>query len=186
MKANTEAQIYRYKKVEDWIQPVPATMPEDIKVQCTFPRSPLNNLPALPKHAPEFIPTEKLSSEQMEKLNIDNNPHMTEEEQHLLRHVLAINERSIAFTEDERGTFQQDYFTDYKIPVVAHTPWMDRNIPLPLAQHEEIIQLLKEKMETGVYEKAQSSYRSWWFRIQKKGGGLRIVHDLQNLNGVTI
>ena len=186
IQVNKGARIYRYKKVEDRIRPVPAILPEDIKVQRTFPEDPLKNLPVLPKHAPEFVPTGKLTSERMEKLNIHNNPHLTTEERRLLQHVLVLNERSIAFTEDERGTFRRDYFTDYQIPVVPHIPWMDRNIPLPPARREEIIQLLKEKMETGVYEKAQSSYRSRWFCIQKKGGGLRIVHDLQNLNGVTI
>ena len=46
--------------------------------------------------------------------------------------------------------------------------------------------MLKEKIEAGVYEKTQSSYRSRWFCVEKKNGDLRMVHDLQKLNGVTI
>ena len=59
----------------------------------------------------------------------------------------------------ERGTFRQDYFSDYQIPVTLHIPWMDKNMTLPPGHQEEIIQLPKEKkIEAGVYEKAQSSY----------------------------
>jgi hypothetical protein len=46
--------------------------------------------------------------------------------------------------------------------------------------------MLKLKIEAGVYEPCQSSYRSHWFCVMKKNGKLRIVHDLQPLNKVTI
>jgi len=46
--------------------------------------------------------------------------------------------------------------------------------------------VLRLKIEAGVYEQSQSSYRSQWFVVQKKNGKLRIVHDLQPLNQVTI
>jgi len=45
---------------------------------------------------------------------------------------------------------------------------------------------LKLKMAAGVYEQSQSSYCSRWFMVLKKSSKLRIVHDLQPLNGVTI
>jgi hypothetical protein len=38
----------------------------------------------------------------------------------------------------------------------------------------------------GVYEQSQASYRSKWFVVLKKNGKLRIVHDLQPLNRVSI
>ena len=180
------AQVFKYKAVDKRIRPVPAVMPEDVKVRRTLPRDPLENLPALPKHAPEFIPTTKMTQERMDKLGIDENSELSDEEKRLLKHVLVLNERSVAFTEDERGTFRQDYFSDYQIPVTSHIPWMDKNITIPPGRRDEIIQLLKEKIDAGVYEETQSSYRSRWFCVQKKNGELRMVHDLQKLNGVTI
>ena len=48
------------------------------------------------------------------------------------------------------------------------------------------MELLREKIVAGVYEPSQSSYRSKWFCVLKKSGKLRIVHDLQPLNQVTI
>ena len=182
----TEVKVYKYKKVEDRIRPVPAIMPEDVKVKRTIPRDPLANLPRLPAHAPEFTPTTKMTQERMDSLGIDTNSDLTNEERRLLKHILVVNERSIAFEENERGTFKQDYFSDYKIPVTSHVPWSDKNIPLPPGHREKIIQMLKEKIDAGVYEKTQSSYRSRWFCVQKKNGDLRIVHDLQKLNGVTV
>ena len=69
------------------------------------------------------------------------------------------------------------------LTVMEHEPWKDKNIPLPPGYRDEILILLKEKVDAGVYEPAQSSYRSRWFCIAKKNGELRIVHDLQTLNG---
>ena len=179
-------KAYKYRKVEDRVRPVPAVMPEDVKVQRNYPEDPLKNLPTLPTCAPDFAPTTKITQERMDKLGIDENPDLTDEEKRLLKHILVINERSIAFEESERGTFRRDYFTDYQIPVTSHVPWVDKNIPLPPGHREDIIHMLKEKISAGVYEKAQSSYRSRWFCVAKKTGDLRIVHDLQKLNGVTI
>jgi hypothetical protein len=46
--------------------------------------------------------------------------------------------------------------------------------------------VLKLKIVAGVYEQSQSSYRSEWFVVLKKNKKLRIVHDLQPLNNITI
>ena len=80
----------------------------------------------------------------------------------------------------------EDYFSPYQIPVIEHVPWALKNIPIPPGNREKVITLLKEKIQAGVYEPSQSSYRSRWFCILKKNSDLRIVHDLQPLNGVTI
>ena len=176
----------KYKAVDKRIRPVPAVMPEDAKVRRTFPEDPLKNLPVLSMNPPEFVPTSKITQERMDSLGIDNNPDMTMVEKRLLKHLIVLNERSIAFEDNERGTFRRDYFSDYQIPVIEHVPWVDKNIPLPPGHREEIIRILKERIEAGVYEKAQSSYRSRWFCVGKKNGGVWLVHDLQKLNGVTI
>src|SRR5260221_2536095 len=45
---------------------------------------------------------------------------------------------------------------------------------------------MKEQMESGKYKPSCTSYRSTFFAVEKKGGALWIVHDLQPLNAVTI
>ncbi len=41
-------------------------------------------------------------------------------------------------------------------------------------------------MRSGKYEPSSVSYRSTFFVVEKKGGALRVVHDLQPLNAVTV
>ena len=114
------------------------------------------------------------------------NEELSHEERRLLKYIITLNERSVAFEDEERGTFRRDYFSDYKIPVIPHTPWADKNIPLPKGYIDEIIGMLKERISAGVYEESQSPYRSRWFCVKKKNGGLQMVHDLQKLNKITM
>jgi hypothetical protein len=49
------------------------------------------------------------------------------------------------------------------------------------------VRIIKEKIASGVYEPSTAAYRSRWFCIVKKDGkSLRLVHNLQPLNVVTI
>jgi len=178
--------VLKYKRVDQKVRPVPSVIPYHMKTIRKYPKDPLLNLPKLPYNPPQFSPTAKITDERMSSLDLDKNRGLQSEEKKLLQHILVLNERSIAFDEQERGTFGKDYFSDYKIPVIDHVPWQDKNMPLPRGYRDEIIGLLKEKIDAGVYEVAQSSYRSRWFCVKKKDGGLRIVHDLQKLNGITI
>lgn len=178
--------VLKYKKVDKKIRPIPSQIPSSMKVRRRFPDDPLRNLPSLPFHPPEFQPTAKVTMERMNSLGIDDNSDLLPDEKKLLQHILRLNEKSIAFNEQERGTFRTDYFSDYVMPIVDHLPWQDKNMPLPQGYKDEIMRLLKEKIDAGVYEEAQSSYRSRWFCVKKKNGELRIVHDLQKLNGVSI
>jgi hypothetical protein len=97
-----------------------------------------------------------------------------------------LNQLSIAFEEDERGTLKESYFSPYIIPTIAHAPWEYKNIPIPPGIRDKVIELLKHKINAGVYEPSQSAYRSRWFCVLKKNGKLRIVHDLQPLNKISI
>ena len=123
--------VFKYKPVARRKRPVPNVIPENVKVKRRFPSDPLVNLPKLPIKAPVFAPTSKFTTERMEKLAIDKNPDLSSDEINLLQYILVLNERSIVFDENERGTFRQDYFSDYQMPVMEHEPWREKNIPLP-------------------------------------------------------
>ena len=49
-----------------------------------------------------------------------------------------------------------------------------------------MIKIMKELLASGKYEPASSSYQSAILAVEKKGGLLRIIHNLQHLNAVTI
>ena len=96
----------------------------------------------------------------------------------LAAYVLSINEKALAWTEAECGCFRDDYFLPVKIPTIAHTPWVHKNIPIPTGLHDKVIDIFKEKMAAGVYEPSDTSYQSRWFCVPKKNGSLHLVHDL--------
>jgi len=143
-------------------------------------------LPELPTHPPDFTPTHKITDERMKILKINEKEFLSSEEEKLFRHIMVLNEDAIAFEDAERGTFKESYFSPYIIPTVPHVPWEHRNIPIPPGLRERVIEVLKLKIDAGVYEQSQSSYRSRWFVVLKKNGKLRIVHDLQPLNKISI
>ncbi|KAJ8462647.1 hypothetical protein ONZ51_g10761 [Trametes cubensis] len=175
-----------YKPVDRRVKPVPGVFPEDARVVRQFPEDPLASLQPLTPHPPDFVPTMKLTRERMEGLKINADGFLWPEEEKLLKHIFSLNEKVLAFEEGDRGTFREDYFSPYIIPTIPHVPWMDKNIPIPPGIREQVIELLRGKLEAGVYERCQSSYRSKWFCVLKKNGKLRLVHDLQPLNAITI
>jgi hypothetical protein len=120
-------------------------------------------------------------------LSVNGDNFLWPEEEKLFIHITILNERAIAFNDAERGVLRDDYFSPYIIPVVEHVPWEFKNIPIPPGIKDEVIKTLRERMEAGVYEPSQASYRSKWFCVAKKEKGkVRIVHSLEPLNAVTI
>ena len=182
-----EARVFTaYKRVDQKIKPVPAVFPEDARVSRRFPEDPLASLKPLPRKPPDFYPTAKLTQERLDSLQINHKGYLWPEEEKLFAHIVKLNERVLAFEDAERGTLREDYFTPDIMPIVPHIPWAHGNIPIPPGIKDKVVELLKEKMRAGVYERSQSSYRSRWFCVLKKNGNLRIVHDLQPLNAVSI
>ncbi|CAD6887784.1 unnamed protein product, partial [Tilletia caries] len=60
------------------------------------------------------------------------------------------------------------------------------NIPIPAAIKKDVLRLLQDKVDSGLYEPSSAGYTSKWFAVAKKQKGqYRIVHDLQPLNGVS-
>lgn len=92
----------------------------------------------------------------------------------------------MAFCPEERGLLKHEYGLPYIIPVIDHTPWKKKPIPIPGAAREEFTELVRERIRTGLYEPSTSSYSSPVFCVKKHDGKLRVVHNLQESNKVTI
>jgi hypothetical protein len=122
----------------------------------------------------------------MKMLAIDDNMILTPTEKRLFKHIMKLNEHVLAWTDEEKGMFKNDYFSPYVFPVVPHVPWMKNQMPIPPGLFDKYIEILKEKLKAGVYERSQASYRSTYFCVLKKNGSLRMVHDLQPLNAVSV
>ena len=96
-------------------------MPEDAKVTRKFPEDPLTGLPELNPSIPDFVPTAKLTQERINKININPDGFLWSEEEKLFLHILKLNEKWVAFNDNDRGTLCNDYFSPYIMPVVEHT-----------------------------------------------------------------
>jgi hypothetical protein len=128
-----------YKRADKKIHPVSGTFPEEARVHCTISEDPLLTLQPLPIHPPSFTPGNRLTKERLSQ------------------------EEALAFEDKDRGMLKGSYFSDYIMPTVPHTPWEFKNIPIPPGIRDKVIELLKAKVETGVYKASQSSYRCRWF-----------------------
>ena len=175
-----------YKPVSRKIRPIPTVYPEYAQTRRSIPEDPLKDLPELPIKPPEFQPTTRLTQERLDEMGINSDGYLWPEEVKLFKHVIKLNEMAFAWSDEERGSFKDSYFSPYIIPVIPHVPWKDKNRPIPPGHRDEVISILKDKLAAGVYEQSQASYRSRWFCVKKKNGKLRLVHDLQPLNAVTI
>ncbi|KAI0069419.1 hypothetical protein K474DRAFT_1610478, partial [Panus rudis PR-1116 ss-1] len=128
---NGENIYTMYKRVDRKVKPVPGVYPEDTKVIRQFPNNPLDSLPKLSMTPPDFVPSPKLTQERVQKLSINSEGFLWPEEEKLFLHILKLNKRTLAFSKADKGTLRSDYFSPYKIPVIPHVPWKERNIPIP-------------------------------------------------------
>ena len=90
------------------------------------------------------------------------------EERNLLHHLMMEHQDGFAWTDAERGQFREDFFPPVEIPTIPHTPWVLRNIPIPPGIYDEVCRIIKSKLDAGVYEPSNSSYRLRWFTVVKR------------------
>ncbi|MBW0554043.1 hypothetical protein O181_093758 [Austropuccinia psidii MF-1] len=128
----------------------------------------------------------KVMHERLQAVNFGPPGWLSNEEINLLKNVITLREKAVAFCEEERGLLKHSYGKPYKIPVIPHEPWKKKPIPIPKSILPQFTELIRERIRTGHYEKSTSSYTSLIFCASKSNGKLRIVHDLQELNKVSI
>ena len=177
----------KYKPASKKIKPVNEPMPQNLNPPLCYP--PLSRDPyetPLDPFPPEFTPTYKINEERLKVINFGPPGWLWPEELKLMKHIIKIRQKSLAFSAEERGLLKHTYGKPYIIPVIKHEPWQQRPIPIPGAIRDQFIELVRERVKTGLYEQSSSSYSSPVFCVKKQDGKLRVVHDLQKLNKVTI
>lgn len=73
------------------------------------------------------------------------------DELNLIKNILSLRKKSIAFCEEERGLLKESYGLPYIIPVVEHDPWQKKNIPIPAAKVKKFIKLVGKRVCTSLY-----------------------------------
>ena len=177
----------KYKPVALKVKPVLAELPERFRINRKITGDPLVGLPTILSVPPPFAPSDRYTEERREKLRKVHDSFLLPAELDLMDHFMTLHDKGFAWTDEERGRFRSDFFPPIEFPVVPHTPWVQRNIPIPPGLYEEVCAIVRKKIDAGVYEPSNSSYRSRWFCVAKKDGkSLRPVHSLEPLNKVTI
>ena len=177
----------KYKPVAQRIVPVKTTLPEEFRMVRRKHPDPLGDLPELPTHPPEFTPGLRYTQERFESNDVNPDGFLWPDEVRLAHHVIKVQEDALAWTEQEKGRFGDEWFDPVLIPTIEHVPWALKNLPIPPGNYDKIVEIIRDKIAAGVYEDSNSSYRSRWFCVLKKDGkALRIVHDLRPLNQVTV
>ena len=177
----------KYKPVARKIKPVIGELPDKFRIIRNIIGDPLLGLPVLPTNPPQFSPRGRYTQERKDLFDTLNPGFLLPAERDLMHYFMMVHEDGFAWESSERGHFREDFFPPVDIPVIPHKPWVQRNIPIPPGLYDEVCCLVKEKIDAGVFEPSNSSYRSCWFVVVKKDGkSLRIVQSLEPLNEVTI
>ena len=178
----------KYKSVAQKKNPVPVSVPSlHRQPYKPMPQPVVPPLPTHPTPFHQFPYTDRLTPERVNLL-VSKIPKrfLMDDEISLLLWVVAENETSIAFDDSERGTYKSEYFPDYVMETIPHEPWCLPPIRIPDSIKGEVADMIDSQLKNGNLELSTSSYRSRVFAVQKPHGGLRIVHDLQPLNSVSV
>src|SRR6202789_3850754 len=180
--------VYKYKPVALKTRPVVQELPAEFRIKREFLGDPLADMPKLSPNPPDFVPTGRYTQERKDQFDqVHKGDFLLPEEKKLMHHFMMLQSHGFAWEDSERGRFREDFFLPIDIPVVPHKPWVLKNIPIPPGLYPEICRIIKVKLDAGVYEPSNSSYRSRWFCVLKKDGKkLRPVHSLEPLNEVMI
>jgi hypothetical protein len=159
----------KYKPVVEKITPILGELPAKFRIERKIIGDPLANMPVLETHPPDFATNGRYTEERMKVVDESHNTGFLEpEEVKLAHHFVGVHNADFAWEEDERGQFKHEQFPPVEMPVVKHTPWVCRQIPIPPGHFEEFCKNIKSKIDAGVYEPSNSSYRSPIFAVVKK------------------
>jgi hypothetical protein len=178
----------KYKPVAKKVRPVIGELPEKFRIEHKIISNPVDDLPTLNLNPLPFTPTDRYTLERRDQLD-KNHPgnFLWPVERDLMHNFMLAHDSGFAWSEEERGSFWTDFFPPVDFPVVPHTPWVERNFPIPPGIYEDVCAIVQKKLAAGIYEPSNSSYRSCWFCVLKKDGkALCPVHSLKPLNHVTI
>src|SRR6202142_103222 len=151
----------KYKPVAQKTKSVLAELPQKFRVVRKIEGNPLKDMPVLDPNPPPFQPCRQYMQDRKDKMDKQHpGDFLLPDERALLHHFICKQNEGFAWDDSERGSFRTDFFPPIDFPVVPHTPWVEKNIPIPPGIYEEVCEIVRKKIEAGVYEPPNSSYRS--------------------------
>ena len=83
-------------------------------------------------------------------------------------HFMMEQNLGFAWEDSERGRFREDFFPPIEMPVIPHTPWVLKNIPISPGLYPKVCEVIRTKIDAGVYEPSNSAYISRWFGFKER------------------
>jgi hypothetical protein len=177
----------KYKPVGLKIRPIYTELPDKYRIKREIKGDPLARMPKLNPTPSDFVPGARYTTEQKDDMEARHGEFLQPKEIKLMHEFVRNHEQAFAWTDEERGRFRHDFFPPVEFPVVEHETWVEKSIPILRGQLKEFCKAIKNKLDAGVYEPSNVSYRSKFFGVIKKDGkSIRLVHALEPLNAVTI
>jgi hypothetical protein len=171
----------RYKSVEKKVRPVASLLPEGALP--TFGIASEEHIHKVRDQALE-LETNRLTSERINAIEFGE--LLSSEEKEYFVDQLKTVDKAFAFNDAEKGRLRPHVAKPFRIYTSEHVPWNDQPPRIPTRLEDEVIQMLKKKLDSYVIEPGNGSYGNRWFVLRKPNGGLRFIQDLQRLNAVTI
>ena len=129
----------KYKPVALKTHPVLGTLPSKFCIKQNIIRDLLANIQTIPPILPPFSPHSHYTEEQRNKTdNLHLLGFLWPIKHNLLHHFMSLQNEGFAWDDSERGHFHEDFFPPVEIPVIAHTPWVQRNIPIPPGIYNQV------------------------------------------------
>ena len=79
--------------------------------------------------------------DRLNMLTLNTHNFLWPEELKLIQHIPKLNKKVLAWMEEEKGRFRDDYFSPIKIPIIEHVLWMHKNLPIPPGILPDVIKI---------------------------------------------
>lgn len=174
------SMMSKYKPSDDKFRPVNEVMHQYINPPLhrnAFSRDLYENTLAM--KPTESEDTACVTKDRLELVKFGPGGWLGEETKKSNLRVIVLRENEVVFDKSERGCLKYKRGFPHFIPVIEHKPWQKRKINIPKAITEEHVELVRERMSPGVYEKSTSYYFSPVLCVLNENGKLCVGHDLK-------
>ena len=117
--------------------------PEIYRIHRKIEGDPLADMPILLTDPPPFVPTSRYTQERKELVDKTHTDFLWPRERDLMHYFMCQQNLAFAWTDQERGRFRTDFFPPIDFPVVPHTPWIQKNFPIPPGIYKEVCALIR-------------------------------------------
>ncbi|KAF8166900.1 hypothetical protein K438DRAFT_1616465 [Mycena galopus ATCC 62051] len=136
-----------YKPVALKVRPVYGELPERYRLKREITGDPLKDMPTLSQQPSEFIPTGKYTEERKEIMDkIHKGNFLWKDERKLMHHFMMEQSEAFAWDDSEpRCGCKHEFFPPVEVPIVEHKVWVEKGIPIPRGQLEQVCKIIKQK-----------------------------------------